>query len=370
MTKTCKRLTGFTLIELLIVLTILVALFALLLPMIFQRNRAQRNQQARTAIHNLQGQLDIYMTENRRYPSTEEGLYALVFFPDNYGTLPIQPGIVPSTPGNPLMNGLDAANPMADNSGFGSMPNAQGFGTPGFDAQGFGMAGTDQMGNPMDAGGFDPLTGQPLNAMENMGGSFGTAGTMAAAALLPGHHNPNLYTQRRVRPDGIPEKMLIDPWGNPYRYDNTVNMYGVNQYTGEPSKPAIWSAGADEQDGTDDDLRNWDPVEAQQHMATAMQRVSPQSPMYGGAGLGTFDPANPMNQNMNVLDPSTGLSVQPQQQWAQDPNMFQQQQFGGLDSSMQMGAGGQQMGPGGQQMGPGGQQMGAPGQPQPVMPGM
>ena len=337
MTTTCKRITGFTLMELLIVLTILVALFALLLPMIFQRNRAQRIQQANTGIQQLEGQLEIFITENRRYPTTEEGLYFLAFVPDNYGmmqTMPITPAITPGF--------ADPSMPMD-----GMVPNPMdgGGGTLGLSQTGMqGMGMTDPMGNPMGGpmGGIDPITGQmsPVNPMENPmtgGGTLGAPGTMGFSNLEPGRHNPQLYMQGRIRSGGIHERLLLDPWGEPYRYDNTNNAYGVNQYTWD-SKPAIWSTGPDRLHGTPDDIRNWNDEDVQRNMTARQQMQMQTTPMSGGGTIG-LDP-NMMNMNQ-VIDPNTGSPMQPQQQWGNDPNMM-------------MGPGGVPTGPGGIPTGPGG----------------
>lgn len=42
---------------------------------------------------------------------------------------------------------------------------------------------------------------------------------------------------------------IIDPWNNPYRYQ-FPSKHGQ-------SRPDVWSAGPDGQDGTEDDIQNW-----------------------------------------------------------------------------------------------------------------
>lgn len=48
------------------------------------------------------------------------------------------------------------------------------------------------------------------------------------------------------------ESLSPDPWGNEYRYAYPGKHNGVN-------RPDIWSIGADMQDGTEDDIGNWEP---------------------------------------------------------------------------------------------------------------
>ena len=51
-------------------------------------------------------------------------------------------------------------------------------------------------------------------------------------------------------------KIPLDAWKQPLQYEYPP---GGNQ--GIKGKPAIWSYGPDKQDGTDDDINNWDPEE-------------------------------------------------------------------------------------------------------------
>lgn len=50
------------------------------------------------------------------------------------------------------------------------------------------------------------------------------------------------------------ENIPLDPWDNPlmYEYPATGNRQTLS------GKPAIWSIGPDKQDGTDDDIDNWE----------------------------------------------------------------------------------------------------------------
>jgi len=82
MRKQCK---GFTLIELLVVLIILGLLAALVGPRLFGRVDTARQQAAQTQIEIFSGALDTYRLDNGKYPTTEEGLEALMEKP---GDLP------------------------------------------------------------------------------------------------------------------------------------------------------------------------------------------------------------------------------------------------------------------------------------------
>jgi len=69
---------GFTLIELLLVLVILAALTALVMPRFSGRTRQAKITTARMDIFvNLSTALDLYEMDTGRYPTTEQGLEAL-----------------------------------------------------------------------------------------------------------------------------------------------------------------------------------------------------------------------------------------------------------------------------------------------------
>lgn len=75
------RNTGFTLIELMVVLVILGVLAALIAPKIMDRPDEARVIAARQDISSLVQALKLYRLDNIRYPSTEQGLQALVAKP-------------------------------------------------------------------------------------------------------------------------------------------------------------------------------------------------------------------------------------------------------------------------------------------------
>lgn len=76
-----RRSRGFTLIELLVVLVIIGVLGALIVPNLFSSLDDARSTAARTDINTLVQALKRYRLDNQRYPSTEQGLNALVARP-------------------------------------------------------------------------------------------------------------------------------------------------------------------------------------------------------------------------------------------------------------------------------------------------
>lgn len=70
--------TGFTLIELLLVLVILAVLAAVVAPKFSNRSEQAKQTAAKTEISTMATQLDAFEIDMTRYPSTEEGLMALI----------------------------------------------------------------------------------------------------------------------------------------------------------------------------------------------------------------------------------------------------------------------------------------------------
>ena len=69
---------GFTLVELLVVLVILGLIAAFAAPRVMKYLGSAKTDAARIQIERLSGILDLYHLEVGRYPTTEEGLQALV----------------------------------------------------------------------------------------------------------------------------------------------------------------------------------------------------------------------------------------------------------------------------------------------------
>ncbi|HSN63798.1 MAG TPA: type II secretion system major pseudopilin GspG [Azonexus sp.] len=73
-----KSHSGFTLIEVMIVIVILGVLAALIVPKVMGRPDEARIAAARQDIFTIMQSLKLYKLDNRRYPTTEQGLAALV----------------------------------------------------------------------------------------------------------------------------------------------------------------------------------------------------------------------------------------------------------------------------------------------------
>lgn len=79
---------GFTLLEVMVVVVILGILAALVVPKIISRPDEARVIAAKQDIASLMQALKLYRLDNQRYPSTEQGLQALVTKPS---TSPLPP---------------------------------------------------------------------------------------------------------------------------------------------------------------------------------------------------------------------------------------------------------------------------------------
>ena len=84
MRKTKSSLHGFTLVEILVVVVILGILGSVVVPQILSRPDSARVQAAQTNLRAIQNALSSYRLDNFRYPSTEQGLEALVTQPTGF----------------------------------------------------------------------------------------------------------------------------------------------------------------------------------------------------------------------------------------------------------------------------------------------
>jgi general secretion pathway protein G len=82
-----RRARGFTLLELMVVVVIIGVLAALIAPAVLDRAEQAKVTAARTDVSNLMNALKLYRLDNGRYPSSEQGLDALVSKP-TVGTIP------------------------------------------------------------------------------------------------------------------------------------------------------------------------------------------------------------------------------------------------------------------------------------------
>jgi general secretion pathway protein G len=97
---------GFTFIEIMVVVAILAILAALVIPRIMGRTDDAKRTAAKVQIRNIEGALQLYKLDNGVYPSTEQGLKALVEKP-SVGVIPKKwkvGGYLPKLPEDPWQN--------------------------------------------------------------------------------------------------------------------------------------------------------------------------------------------------------------------------------------------------------------------------
>ena len=110
-----KAHSGFTLIEIMVVVVILAVLGALVVPKILENVDKARVTRAASDIRAIQTALDLYRLDNFKYPTTEQGLQALVTQPSdptitNYRS----GGYLPSLPKDPWNNLYQYVSPGAN----------------------------------------------------------------------------------------------------------------------------------------------------------------------------------------------------------------------------------------------------------------
>jgi general secretion pathway protein G len=102
---------GFTLIELMVVLVIIGVLAALIVPNVLDRTDDARATAARTDVNNLMQALKLYKLDNQRYPSTEQGLDALVRKPTSGAVAPNWRPYLDKLPADPWGRPYQYINP-------------------------------------------------------------------------------------------------------------------------------------------------------------------------------------------------------------------------------------------------------------------
>jgi len=110
-----NRQSGFTLIEIMVVVVILAVLGALVVPKVLENVDKARVSRAQSDIRAIETALDLYRLDNFKYPTTEQGLQALV-------TQPVDPtitnyrsgGYLPTLPKDPWNNPYQYVSPGAD----------------------------------------------------------------------------------------------------------------------------------------------------------------------------------------------------------------------------------------------------------------
>jgi general secretion pathway protein G len=127
---------AFTLIELLLVLVILTALAAIVVPKFTKRSEQARHTAAVTDIANLEVAIDAFEIDTGRYPTAEEGLKALIEEPANTKGWK-GPYIKRGVPNDPWGNAYLYRNPGQNN-------------TTGYDLYSFGPDGQEGGGDDID----------------------------------------------------------------------------------------------------------------------------------------------------------------------------------------------------------------------------
>ena len=82
--KIMKAQNAFTLIEIMVVVVILSILGALIIPNVINKPEEARVVKAKSDIRSIGTALEFYRLDNSTYPSTEQGLAALVSQPSGY----------------------------------------------------------------------------------------------------------------------------------------------------------------------------------------------------------------------------------------------------------------------------------------------
>lgn len=102
---------GFTLIELMVVLVIIGVLAALIVPNVIERADDARVTAAKTDVNNLMQALKLYRLDNQRYPTSEQGLQALVTRPTSGPAAPNWKPYVEKLPNDPWGRPYQFMNP-------------------------------------------------------------------------------------------------------------------------------------------------------------------------------------------------------------------------------------------------------------------
>src|SRR5580693_10317266 len=110
-----NRTRGFTLIEIMVVVVILSVLGALVVPQIIDKVDVAKVKRAQSDIRSIGTALDLYRLDNFKYPTTEQGLQALVKQPVD-PTITNYPanGYLKQVPKDPWGNPYLYASPGAD----------------------------------------------------------------------------------------------------------------------------------------------------------------------------------------------------------------------------------------------------------------
>lgn len=107
-----NKMSGFTLIEVMVVVVILGILAAVIIPSVVGKDEQARRTLASTSLSNVANALEMYRLDNHKYPTTQEGLEALVNKPASAKVFP-QGGYLKSLPNDPWDNPIQYVTPGA-----------------------------------------------------------------------------------------------------------------------------------------------------------------------------------------------------------------------------------------------------------------
>ena len=122
---------GFTLVELLVVMSIIVLLGGIVAPQVLRYLGSARSDAATTQIRNIENALELFMIDNMRYPTTEEGLAVLSRSPGapapRWNGPYLQSDAALTDPwGAPYLYGIDDGQPRVRSLGRDGRPGGSG----------------------------------------------------------------------------------------------------------------------------------------------------------------------------------------------------------------------------------------------------
>ncbi len=107
-----NKMNGFTLIEVMVVVVILGILAAVIIPNVVGKDEQARRTLSQTSLSNVANALEMYRLDNHKYPTTQEGLEALVNKPASAKVFP-QGGYLKNLPNDPWDNPMQYVSPGA-----------------------------------------------------------------------------------------------------------------------------------------------------------------------------------------------------------------------------------------------------------------
>ena len=104
------KMNGFPLIEVMVVVVILGILAAVIIPNVVGKDEQARRTLSQTSLSNVANALEMYRLDNHKYPTTQEGLEALVNKPASAKVFP-QGGYLKNVPNDPWDNPMQYISP-------------------------------------------------------------------------------------------------------------------------------------------------------------------------------------------------------------------------------------------------------------------